>query len=309
LNQLSLQQIVQFEELLKRRIKMEPIQYILGQWDFWDFTLSVRSPCLCPRPETEELVQLVCQDIKERLQQVSSTTGADGDDSTKRTIRVLDVGCGTGAIGIAIAKEFSSQIDNKVEVTCIDINEVAIQLTEENAQNILTSLPGNNNEKLLQAIHSSVQTYTNFINNNDNNGEKYQFDYDIVVSNPPYIPKKDMNALTNDVVMYEDYGALCGGNDGMDIIRDIIHRLPEWVQSGNVNQQRLTPATCWMEVDPTHPALLQSYLATDVSTQESSSQKSLEGGDNNFQNDVHVKYVQTVQDFCGRDRFVQFSIE
>ena len=61
--------------------------------------------------------------------------------------------------------------------------------------------------------------------------KKYNFDFDLVVSNPPYIPKDDMSTLSDDVVNYEDDGALCGGDDGMDVIQDIVKRLPEWCRT------------------------------------------------------------------------------
>jgi release factor glutamine methyltransferase len=70
-------------------------------------------------------------------------------------------------------------------------------------------------------------------------------DFDIVVSNPPYIPAKDMDMLSKDVVGYESDRALCGGEDGLDIIRHIVHRLPEW-----------TNGNCWLEVDDSHPSLI-----------------------------------------------------
>jgi methylase of polypeptide subunit release factors len=69
------------------------------------------------------------------------------------------------------------------------------------------------------------------------NDYKPEHPFDIVVSNPPYIPRKDMTYLTDDVTKYESDQALCGGDDGMDVIRTIIRRLPEWCNS---------EAVCWM---------------------------------------------------------------
>jgi len=90
---LTLNQVNHVISMILRRIQKEPLQYIFEQWDFYDFTIKIRSPCLCPRPETEELVDLVSQDIKSMIRMLSY--------KSRRKIRVLDVGAGTGAIGIA----------------------------------------------------------------------------------------------------------------------------------------------------------------------------------------------------------------
>jgi methylase of polypeptide subunit release factors len=86
------------------------------------------------------------------------------------------------------------------------------------------------------------------------------------------------------VVNYESATALFGGHDGLDIIRTIVRRLPEWCVAG---------AICWMEVDPTHPALLRQWL------EESSADEGATLG---------VEYVTDCQDLSGRDRFVKLRV-
>ena len=247
---LSEEQVGLYEDMVHRRISMEPIQYILGKWDFLDFTLNIKSPCLCPRPETEELVQLVIDHISTLQQQ----------QQQQQSVRVLDVGCGTGAIGIALAKYFGS---TKIQVVAVDISNVAVEVTQQNAQQILSSSTENDYFKV---IKSSAKEYI---------PEEQKFD--VIVSNPPYIPKDHMKTLSKDVLNHEDYYALCGGIDGMDVIRDIITNLPNWTSSG---------CSCWMEVDPSHPSLLQEYLCSQES----------------------VEYVDTYKDLSGFDRFVQLRV-
>jgi release factor glutamine methyltransferase len=111
--------------------------------------------------------------------------------------------------------------------------------------------------------------------------------FDIVVSNPPYIPSSDMDGLSLDVLEYESREALCGGNDGLDIVRHIIHRLPEWMSSTSSRVK-----LCWMEVDDSHPKLLETLLAPG-------SMESKNYG---------VEWCESRQDFCGRDRFVRFRV-
>ena len=102
--------------------------------------------------------------------------------------------------------------------------------------------------------------------------------FDIVVSNPPYIPKADMTLLSEDVAQYESESALCGGTDGMDVIRTILKQLPKWCNCG---------AVCWMEVDPTHPQIIEQWI-----------------GDS----DLPVEFESSYKDMFGKERFVKLSI-
>jgi len=200
---------------IQRRLLHEPLQYILGQWDFLDYTVSIRKPLLCPRPETEELVTMIVQ-----------------EHTTESPIHVLDVGCGTGVIGLALADQM-----NEATVEAIDIEPIAVTTSRENALLIL----GNEQSSCYKVTQSSAQEY------------EAEHPFDVVVSNPPYIPQKDMETLTKDVLDYESHTALCGGHDGMDIIRVIIDRLPTWCHKG---------AVCWMEVDPSQPSMIRDMLTT-----------------------------------------------
>jgi release factor glutamine methyltransferase len=107
----------------------------------------------------------------------------------------------------------------------------------------------------------------------DDDGMKF----DMIVSNPPYIPQADMATLSEDVSNFESHTALCGGNDGLDVVRAIIKKLPEWMESG---------CSCWMEVDPTHPGMLQELLMDDPD----------------------VDFDATLRDMFGRERFVKLVV-
>ena len=293
---LTSKQRTTYISLLERRLQFEPLQYIIGQWDFHYLTgLIIRKPMLCPRPETEELVELVIADI-DQLRKKRQLLDAKKEDN--RRIRILDVGCGTGAIGIAIAHRYPKQ----VQVVALDLLPEAVALSNENADKFLSSLVGRdtsngNVSSLYQAITCSVDDFTNnAVDDTDttnNLHSKYKMNFDIVVSNPPYIPKQDMQDLSTDVVEYESHDALCGGDDGLNVVRDIVNRLPEWTKSCSTDQQQKGETRyCWMEVDDSHPRMMEQWLAPG-------SKESIRLG---------VEYCSGYKDFCGRDRFVKLKV-
>lgn len=249
---LTKQQAITLRKLLERRLNHEPIQYILGQWDFLDYVIAIRPPLLCPRPETEELVQMVLHDAK----QIRMETGKD-------QLKILDIGCGTGVIGISLA----DQLDN-TRVHAIDIEPMAVETSLENARRILS-------EGRLEQYQCSLIPVAEYSINED------EEPFDLVVSNPPYIPTSDYNNLSADVINFESRDALEAGEDGLTVIRDIIKGMRRWCKPG---------APCWMEVDPTHPKIIEELL--------SSSENKAEFG---------VEFVSSSKDMFGKDRFVKLK--
>jgi methylase of polypeptide subunit release factors len=127
--------------------------------------------------------------------------------------------------------------------------------------------------------------------------------YDLIISNPPYIPTTDENTITNDVLQYESYTALFSGVDGMDMIRTIIHQLPYWGKVGTV---------CWLEVNPTHPPLIKQLLHFDSNNNTKGQWNRKEDSITNkhvIDNPVgFVEYVADYRDMFGHDRFVQLRV-
>ena len=240
---------IEFKHMVQRRANHEPIQYILGEWDFYDFRILCRAPILCPRPETEELVDWVRQSVQK---------------GNAKKIKILEVGSGTGAIGLALARLFPD-----ADVVAIDVSLDAVNLSMENAK--LLEIPN----ARYQAICCSAKDFTN------QNAKMYKFEFDVVVSNPPYILSSDMLTLTRDVVQYESREALCGGHDGLDVIRDIVDRMPEWTNNAQIGVGDL-----FMEVDTSHPNILKKWLEDDGST------------------DKPAFFVESKKDCYGNDRFV-----
>lgn len=166
----------------------KPLSYILGSQPFLNVDLKVKRPILIPRPETEFwvkwLIDNYCLDGK----------------------RILDVGCGSGCIGLSIAKAFPQS-----QVVGIDISRMAIELAEENAKR--------NNIYNIQFTTADICSY-----NPDTK-------FDIIVSNPPYIPCTRRHRLPKSVRCHEDGRALFSGPDGMSLITQLVHRAPSLVNN------------------------------------------------------------------------------
>lgn len=159
-----------FAEMVRRRVRREPVAYILGRAWFRQLELVVDGRVLIPRPETELLVELA-QDRQ----------------------RVLDVGTGSGAIALAIANERAG-----VRVTGIDSSPDAIQVARANA-----ARAGLEVEFLIADLIVGGP-------------------YELIVSNPPYVREGEWDSLQPEISLYEPRESLLGGDDGLDIIRDLI---------------------------------------------------------------------------------------
>ena len=175
---------VVFETLLNRRLNGEPIAYILGTREFYGLNLKVTADTLIPRPDTETLVEAALAKI-----------------SHQEKSQILDLGTGTGAIALAIAKHRP-----QAHITAVDTSENALKISQENAQNLHIS---------------NVQ----FILSNWFDALKNQR-FDVIVSNPPYIEANDMHLKQGDL-RFEPISALASGEDGLDAIRAIISQAPQ----------------------------------------------------------------------------------
>ncbi len=235
----------------QQREKRVPIQYIIGNWEFYGLELICEAPVLIPRPETEELVEHVIATLKK----VSSSK-----------IRILDVGAGTGAIGLALLHHLPN-------ATCValDINSSAVSLATQNATNL-----GLNSKNRYECIHMSLEEYAL-----SGQGDSI---YDIIVSNPPYIPTEEMDDLQSEVALYESFHALHGGSDGLDVARQLLQYAPTLLSSTGTKE-------LWMELAPQHPPLLEKML---ISHSDS--------------NQTIWNRVEALQDLSGRWRFVRVKL-
>jgi release factor glutamine methyltransferase len=181
--ELTADQHASFEALVARREAREPLQYLTTVQEFYGLPLRVTRDTLIPRPETELLVEAV-------LAWADARAGA---------LRVLDVGTGTGAIALALATHLP-----QAQITAVDISAAALDVARGNAASLrLTQRVRFLLSDLLREVHA-VQSF------------------DIIVSNPPYIPNADATTLEAEVVDHEPHSALFAGMDGLDIYRRLI---------------------------------------------------------------------------------------
>lgn len=174
----------------------EPVQYVLGQWDFRNITLKVDRRALIPRPETESLVALLLHTPS--LQALSQP-------------RIIDYGTGSGCIALSLAKEWP-----QAKIIALDTSEDALALARENAA-------------LLGLTHQISWINPNQIDLAD---ILEPSSIDAIISNPPYIPTEDCNHLDPSVRAFEPMSALDGGADGMVITRHIIEEAAMLLTSG-----------------------------------------------------------------------------
>jgi release factor glutamine methyltransferase len=186
-------QLEQFRGFVRRRLKREPLQYIVGTQQFRELQLHVDRRALIPRPETEVLAGVVIEYARMRVQPLSA----------------IDIGTGTGAIALSIAKECAD-----VAVLATDVSEEALALARENA-----AASGITVEFAAGSLWQAVPAGRLF---------------DIVVSNPPYVAETERSGLQPEVRDWEPAGALFAGPDGLDVVRPLIQQAAPHMTEGGL---------------------------------------------------------------------------
>jgi len=182
--ELTAEQAERFDAWVARRVRQEPVQYIVGEQEFYGLMLRVTPDVLIPRPETEHVVE--------------AAIAKAGRDTA---VKICDVGTGSGAIAIALAKELP-----RAEVTAVDCSAAALEVARQNAEfHGVAERVRFVESDLLKAVR----------------GERF----DVVVSNPPYVAEGE--ALEAQVRDWEPHGALFAGPTGLEVYRRLI--LEAWL--------------------------------------------------------------------------------
>ena len=190
-----------YMELIRRRAERIPLQHITGVQEFMGYTFKVNPHVLIPRQDTETLVTEAAKTIqstsREKLSFFEKLRGRKEWD-------VLDLCCGSGAVGISLAK-----ICSNVKVTATDISAEAVETAEANAEDLRVKV-----RFLTGDMFEPVK------------GRKF----DMIVSNPPYIRTNMISILQEEVKDHEPLNALDGGRDGLDFYRTIVEKAADFLK-------------------------------------------------------------------------------
>ncbi len=181
-------------EMVRRRASGEPAQYVLGSWEFYGREFLLSRDTLIPRPETEGLVERA----------IAALRGAGRDDGL-----ALDVGTGCGAIAVTLAAELP-----RIKVVAVDISAGALAVAAGNARRAGVA------DRVLFACADAYSALKR--------GERF----DVVVSNPPYVPEGEWDALPREVRDFEPPGALLAGPDGLSVVRRLVAGAADHLKEG-----------------------------------------------------------------------------
>ena len=184
--------LITLREWIKRRVNREPIQHIIGHSEFYGRRFIVNQDVLIPRPETETVIDISIDAL-----------------SKKNTPVIIDIGTGSGCIGITLALEIPHS-----KVFAIDISEAALSIAKKNAAIY--------NLKNIEFIKMDFLS------------KDIKHNVDLLVSNPPYIPQKEISSLMRDVKEYEPMIALTDNSNGLVFYQKISKIIPHVVKKNGV---------------------------------------------------------------------------
>lgn len=187
------------KSLVERRLKREPIQYIVGFVEFYGIKIKVGKGVLIPRPETELLVEEAIREISKKK---APNRCQKGIKSPK--LSILDLCTGSGCIALALAKKFS-----EADVYGVDKSDTALQYAIGNAI-----------ENDIKNVHFLKGDLFEPVKNKK---------FDCIISNPPYIKRSNIEELQKEIREYEPLDAIDGGEDGLDFYRRIFNESPSFL--------------------------------------------------------------------------------
>lgn len=185
----------QFLKLIKERKEHKPIAYIIGLKEFWGLDFKVTQDVLIPRPETELIVENVCNIFYDKQQH----------------LKILDLGTGSGCLAIALLKEYKNS-----QCYAVDLSKEALKIAEENALN--------------HNVYDRLKTFCGSWFAPLPDGIKF----DIVVSNPPYIDPNEKLSLKKEVYNFEPSQALFGENNGLLAYEEIAQGVKSFIRNNSV---------------------------------------------------------------------------
>lgn len=198
-----------FNALVDRRVQREPVAYIIGHREFWGLEFEVTRDVLIPRPETELIVEEALALDRAGADGTGSASGTGGATGTGGGLGaspvIVDVGTGSGCLAVALAHELP-----RARVIAIDVSTVALHVAKRNADH--------------HGVNARITWHAGSLL------EPVDREVDLIVSNPPYVPLGDAEALPPDVRDYEPAVALFSGGDGLATIRALVTQAADRVR-------------------------------------------------------------------------------
>ena len=264
-------QLAKFKGHILKRLEHVPIQYILNEAYFRNLKLYVDQNVLIPRPETELLVDKAILIIRKIL---------GGNTPYKKTINILEVGTGSGAIALSIASEIGNPIEKdrfnnhltlfeNYKIIATDSNAGALEVARKNAKKVLKD----------DAVKRVEFKNCDIVPDGDKKfNDVFRGNLNMVISNPPYISEEDYKNLPREVKDYEPREALLAGKTGIEFYKKILHKIKPFLDTSN----------CYLifETDPKVSPMLKELL----------------------QKDLNPKKIEIDRDYNQRDRIVTVKV-
>ena len=197
---ISQNEIKKFQNLIQQRLNGKPVSRIINKRSFWKKEFELNNATLDPRPDSETLIETVMENYKDKLQ----------------FLKIIDLGSGSGCLGLSLLDEYPCS-----NVSFFDTSKKSLEMVKKNALNF----------DLLERskyinMDWNVRDWDKKLMKIENN-----IKFDIVISNPPYIPTNDIKILTKEVKKHDPFIALNGGKDGLCSYRSILFKLINIIKS------------------------------------------------------------------------------
>jgi release factor glutamine methyltransferase len=218
--------------LIGRRAAGEPTQHLTGKQEFWDLEFEVTPDVLIPRPETEHLIEVALDRLALRELRAGRKQTLTGEG-----LQIADIGTGSGCIAVALAKELPG-----ATIYAADISPVALAVAQRNAMRHAVSDIHFLESNLLDKVSTLGARYIVPLRSQGPNTELYELPVashpspllDLIVSNPPYIGRREAAALMREVRDHEPEIALYGGEEGYELYADLITQAAAHLKPGGI---------------------------------------------------------------------------
>ena len=193
-------EFAKFQSLIQQRLNGKPVSRIINKRNFWKKDFELNDQTLDPRSDSETLIETILEQYKDKLQ----------------FLKILDLGSGSGCLGLSLLEEYPNS-----EVSFFDISSKSLEMAKKNAVNL-----GLLERSKYINLNWNINDWDQKLKKIENN-----IKYDIIVSNPPYIPTNLIKTLKKEVKKYDPFIALNGGKEGLDAYKSILPKLINIIKS------------------------------------------------------------------------------